>query len=153
MKKLALVTVSLIVSAACAPEKKQNHAPVKTSIIGTWKLITGITIKDNDTIITDYTKDQEMIKIINETHFAFLRHDKNTSNDSTAVFAAGGGPYTIEDNIYTEYLEYCNYRAWENNSFSFEYSIHNDTLTTIGVEKIDKIGVNHINMEKLVRLK
>ncbi len=40
-------------------------------IQGTWQLITGITITKNDTVITDYTKGQKMIKIINDSHFSF----------------------------------------------------------------------------------
>ena len=46
-------------------------------IIGTWKLISGTTIEKGDTTVIDYTKKMSFIKIINDTHFAFLNHDLN----------------------------------------------------------------------------
>lgn len=63
--------------------------------------------------MTDYTKGQEMIKIMNESHFAFLRHDLNGGSDSSKVFVAGGGTYSVKENIYEEYLEYFTLREWE----------------------------------------
>lgn len=51
-----------------------------------------------------------MIKIINETHFSFLNHDMKKGKDSTKVFVAGGGRYTLEGDQYNEFLEYCSAR-------------------------------------------
>ncbi len=53
---------------------------------------------------------------------------------------------------YTEFLEYCNDRQWENNKFDFTITIKNDTLTQKGIEKIDSLGVNRVNIEKYVRI-
>jgi len=122
-------------------------------IQGTWKLISGTTI-DKDTVVTDYTKDKSFIKVINDTHFAFLGHDFNKGKDSSsAFFSSGGGKYELNDTAYTEHLEYCNDRQWEGNDFHFTISIKNDTLVQQGVEKVDSIGVNRINIEKYVRMK
>ena len=120
---------------------------------GTWKLITGTLVEKGDTTFTDYTKHQSMIKVINDSHFAFLNHDVNKGKDSTAVFGAGGGVYTLDGDQYTEYLEYCSYREWEGSTFQFTVDIQNDTLTQRGVEKIENLGVERLNIEKYVRLK
>ena len=94
-----------------------------------------------------------MIKIINDTHFAFFNHDLNHGKDSTAVFSAGGGTYAIKDNAYTEYLQYFNDREWEDRHFSFVVSINKDTLTQSGVEKLEKLGIDRVIVERYVRVK
>jgi hypothetical protein len=96
-----------------------------------------------------------MIKIINPTHFAFLSHDLNGSKDSSsAAFTAGGGAYTLkEDSIYTEHLEYFIDRQWESNKFEFVVNIANDTLTQKGIEKLEKLGINRVIVEKYKRVK
>lgn len=139
-----------ILFLSCSTTIKMNEASLL--IRGTWKLLKGTLIEKGDSIVTDYTKGRSFIKIINDTHFAFLMHDLNKGKDS-AEFSAGGGSYTLHDSAYTEHLEYCNDRQWEGNDFSFTISIHNDTLTQTGVEKIDSIGVNRLNIEQYVRLK
>ena len=94
-----------------------------------------------------------MIKIINASHFAFLNHDLNNGKDSTAVFGAGGGVYTLEGDQYTEYLEYCSYREWEGHTFQFTVTVQNDTLTQRGVEKIENLGVDRLNIERYSRIR
>src|SRR3954447_26374889 len=133
----------------------QNNATSKAvlPIEGTWKLLNGTLIEKGDTVVTDYTKATEFIKVINSTHFAFLSHDIHKGKDSSASFSAGGGRYSLQDSLYTEHLEYCNDRQWEGNDFQFTVTIHNDTLTQQGLEKIDSIGVNRINIEKYVKVK
>ena len=122
-------------------------------IIGTWQLLNGTTITKKDTVVTDYTKGKKGIKIINATHFSFLNHDLDKGKSATPFFDVGGGKYTLVGDKYTEFLEYCNDRQWENNKFDFTVSIKNDTLTQTGIEKIDSIGVNRVNIEKYVRVK
>ena len=144
----------LIVSTAviCCKEKSSKELPNEKPIIGTWQLLTGTLIEKGDTSITDYTKDKSFIKIINNTHFAFLQHDLNKGKDS-AVFVAGGGTYLLNENNYTEHLEYCSAREWEGNDFSFTISISNDTLIQRGVEKIEAAGVDRLNIEKYIRVR
>lgn len=120
-------------------------------IVGTWELLTGTIIENGDTTITDYTKNARFIKIINDTHFTFLNHDLNKGADSTATFVAGGGKYALDKNKYKEKLEYCNYREWEGNDFEFEVKIHSDTLIQKGVERIEDLGVDRLNIEVYVR--
>ncbi len=154
MRRLYFIIVGIIYCTSCTTTVENNNSKnLFPPIMGTWKLISGTTIKDQDTVFTDYTKDQEMIKIINKSHFAFLRHDLKKGKDSTAIFVAGGGRYSLKGNKHTEHLEYFNVREWENNSFEFEFTIHGDTLITRGVEKIEELNVHHINIEKFIRIK
>ncbi len=148
---ILLSILSIILSTSC--KEKPSADAVKKPIEGTWKLVRARIIEGEDTTFTDYTKGQELIKVINENHFAFLRHDLNQGKDSTAVFVAGGGPYKTEGNKYIEYLDYCNYRSWEGHKFEFEYNIKNDTLVTSGIEKVESLGVDRLNTEWLVRVK
>lgn len=141
-----LLSASLM---ACIPENRKRSG---TSPVGTWRLITGTLIENNDTTVTDYTQNVSFIKIINDTHFAFLQHDLNKGKDSAAIFTAGGGRYTFIDSVYSEQLEYCSDRAWEGHSFVFSIDLKNDTLIQRGVEKVESEGVNRINIEKYVRV-
>jgi hypothetical protein len=148
----------LIIVALTSCEKvsrgSESEQPSPTlPLAGTWKLLSGTIIENNDTTVTDYTTNREFIKIINETHFAFLLHDLNKGQDSLATYSSGGGHYTLTDSAYTERLEYCTDRQWEGNEFHFTVTIKNDTLIQKGVEKIEDINVDRINIEKYVRVK
>lgn len=149
---LIIIAVALLSCNATVNKTDEKQAGA-LPIIGTWQLISGTTIQKKDTVTTDYTKDQKAIKIINGTHFCFLIHDLNKGKGPSPSFTAGGGKYTLKGDQYTEFLEYCNERQWENNKFEFTVTIKNDTLTQQGIEKIDSIGVNRINIEKYVRVK
>ena len=150
---IAFMLLSTISFSCKMMPKKEGSQKEIISLAGTWKLLTGTTIEKGDSTITDYTKDKEFIKIINDTHFAFLSHDLNKGKDSSAAFTAGGGTYSLADNVYTEHLQYCSDRQWEGNSFEFNVTINADTLTQKGIEKVEDIGVERINIEKYVRVK
>ncbi len=146
--------ITAFMSCTSIGEDKEIPLEKSSPLLGTWKLVSGTTIKDKDTVTTDYTKNQEMIKIFNESHFSFLRHDLNHGKDSTnTIYVAGGGRYTYKENEYTEYLDYFNIREWENNQFNFEFEISGDTLITRGIEEVKELKVNHINIETLIRVK
>ena len=151
MKKLIIlaVTVNLLFSCHIKNGEPQTASP---AIAGTWKLISGTLIENGDTVVTDYTKDVSFIKIINDTHFAFLEHDLTKGKDTSAVFVAGGGKYQLKDSLYTEHLEYCSAREWEGYSFNFTVAIKYDTLIQVGLEQVKEAGINRLNIEKYIRM-
>ncbi len=150
MKKyfFSLIAITLF---SCQPkDPKQNPIlPIK----GTWQLITGTIIEKGDTIVTDYTKNLSFIKIINDTHFAFLKHDLTKGKGESKAFDAGGGTYTLKDSLYTERLEYYKQKEWEGGEFSFIVTLKNDTLTQTGIEKVEGAGINRVNTEVYMRVK
>jgi hypothetical protein len=131
-------------------EKRSDDIQSELNIEGTWKLISETKIEKGDTIFNPAAEDQPMIKIINKSHFAFLRHDLKQGKDSTAMFVAGGGTYRLDGSKYTENLDYCNSREWENHTFEFTVQIENDTLVQTGREKIEGAGVDRIIIEKYI---
>lgn len=156
MKRIILAIAVALALNSC--ETKVNTTETKTDspglpLAGTWKLLSGTLIEKGDTNVTDYTKDVSFIKIINDSHFSFIQHDLKGGKDSSAVFAAGAGTYSLKDSSYTEHLEYCNARNWEGHDFNFTITINNDTLIQSGIEKIESAGVNRINIEKYLRVK
>lgn len=147
MKKAISILVLIITITSCNSEKKE------IPLAGTWRLISAETTEKDSTFST-FNPKTKMIKIINDSHFAFFNHDLNNGKDSTnAVFFGGGGKYTLKDSTYTENLEFFNNRQWENNKFEFTVKIKNDTLIQKGIEKIQKLGVDRVIVEKYVREK
>ena len=151
MKNTIALVLLVTTILSCDGEKDAENTSIP--LTGTWQLLSGMLIEKGDTVTTDYTKNTSFVKIINESHFAFLQHDLKKGKDSTAVFSSGGGRYTLTDSVYTEHLEYCSAREWEGNDFKFIISIKNDTLVQTGIEKVESAGVNRLNIEKYVRVK
>ena len=143
-----LLASSLLVSFSF-----NNSKPTPVQLKGTWQLISGTTITKGKSVTTDYRKNERMIKIINDTYFAFLKHSLHTKKDSSNHFDAGGGSYTLKGNQYTEHLEYYGDKNWEGKTFNFTVSLKNDTLIQKGVEKLEKENINRVIIEKYVRLK
>jgi len=146
---LFLVFISIMLSCTEKPKKEQEISDA-ISVKGTWKLLTGTLIEKGDTVVTDYTTGRSFIKIINDSHFAFLSH---TLRKDTTDFSAGGGSFTLSGNNYTEHLEYCSAKEWEGHDFTFTVTINGDTLIQSGVEKIEAEAINRINTEKYIRFK
>ena len=147
MKKQVFATLILLATITSCTESSKDDPTIAggVSLAGSWKLLTGTIIEKGDTTVTDYTKDRSFIKIINDSHFAFLNH---TLRKDTTDFSAGGGSYTLTGNTYTEHLEYCSAKEWEGHDFPFTITISGDTLVQSGVEKIEAQGINRINIEK-----
>ncbi|QNK64895.1 hypothetical protein H7F33_04960 [Pedobacter sp. PAMC26386] len=121
------------------------------SLEGTWKLVSSEVTTGAKTEVTFPVKGQEMIKIFNDTHFAFFKHD--IAKGVTPIYGSGAGTFSLKGDQYQEHLEYCNAREWENKDFKFTLTLKNDTLTQKGIEKIDSLKVNQEIVEKYTKLK
>ncbi|WP_443937917.1 hypothetical protein [Pedobacter sp. MW01-1-1] len=150
--KTFLPLFTMVILASC----KQNpfyKNELSIQLKGTWQLVSATSIENGKSTVTDYTKGQKMIKIINDTHFAFLSHKVDVVKDSSNLFNAGGGSYTLKGDEYTEHLDFFKDRNWEGQTFVFKINIQKDTLLQTGVEKVKAAGVDHTIIEKYVRVK
>ena len=147
-----ILQLAILLLTACN-KKATDSGKSSVKLNGTWQLIQGITITKGDSVFTDYTKKQRMIKIINDSHFAFLKHDVNVPKDSALNFDAGGGSYSINGDQYTEHLDFYNDKNWEGKTFAFTVSLNNDTLVQKGIEKVEGAGIEREIVEKYIRVK
>jgi len=144
------VLPAIISSCTTAPAKKEVAS---FHLNGTWTLVSATTVEKGKSTITDFTKDQRMIKIINDSHFAFLRHDLKLNKEGKNNFDAGGGRYTLAGDQYTEILDYYSDKNWEGKTFKFTVKIQNDTLIQTGIEKVEAAGVDRTITERYVKEK
>ncbi len=141
----------LLYMISCSmPAARKQAGP---NILGTWRLFSGTVITKGVSVVTDYTKGQRMIKIVNASHFAFLKHNLHPAKDSPNHFDAGGGLYTLNGDRYTEHLDYYTDKNWENKTFNFRVSVIGDTLIQQGTEKIAAEGIERVIIEKYVAVK
>ena len=149
--KIKITVLLIAVGSVLVFAFKTSKTPV--SMVGTWQLVSGTTITKGVSTFTDYSKGTRFIKIINATHFAFLKHDLNPAKDSTNHFDAGGGSYTLKGNQYTEHLDYYVDKNWEHKAFNFTVTFHKDTLIQKGLEKVENENIDRIIIEKYLKVK
>jgi hypothetical protein len=149
-KHALLFSVTVLLACTAGNEKKQAET---IAIKGTWQLVSATTVENGQESFTDYTKNQRMIKIINDTHFAFLRHDLTLNKEGKHNFDAGGGKYKLVGDQYTESLDFYNDKNWEGKTFDFKVKIQNDSLIQTGIEKVEAAGVDRIITEKYIKVK
>lgn len=155
MKTTLLFFLAGIGFASCNSGSPVVQDVAQTPILGTWQLISNKIITKGDTVIAFPVKgsDEIMIKMYNDTHFSFFRHDLKKGKSASPVYDTGAGTYQLNGTDYAEHLQYCNYREWEDHKFTFKLSIQNDTLVQRGVEKIDSLNVNREIIETYIRVK
>ncbi|QRQ99516.1 lipocalin-like domain-containing protein [Dyadobacter sandarakinus] len=141
----------LALTASCNSKPETGTTSQPQTLAGTWFLHSSQIIEKGDTVDTFPVKDEEMIKTFTDTHFTFMKHDTRQGKGDSAVFSAGAGTYTLKGEDYTEKLQYCNYREWENHDFQFKLRMHGDTIIQTGEEKIDSLGINREIREVYVR--
>ena len=98
---IGIIIISTVLVSCWVKTQNEEQKQISLPIDGTWQLISGTTIEKGDTTITYYTKNLSFIKIINKTHFAFLKHDLTKGKDTSAVFGSGGGSYSLKDSLYS----------------------------------------------------
>ncbi|SHN39801.1 hypothetical protein [Chitinophaga sp. CF418] len=152
MKYLPFIAIAISL-LSCSQQKESSTTASASPLTGTWKLISAKSIQNKDTTITAPVAGQETIKIFNDSYFAFFTHDLNHGADSTAVYGSGSGTYTLVKDVYSEHLEYCSYRGWEDKDFSFVLQIRQDTIIQSGIEKIDSLNINHEIVETYVKIR
>jgi hypothetical protein len=153
MKYIPLIAIAVVSLLSCNTKNEPSAAATTSPLNGTWKLISAKSIQSKDTTITAPVAGQETIKIFNDSYFAFFTHDLKHGADSPAVYGSGSGTYTLVNDVYSEHLEYCTYREWEDKDFSFVMQIKKDTIIQNGIEKIDSLNINHEIVETYVRIR
>lgn len=153
MKYIPLIAIAVASLLSCNQKKETATAATTSPLNGTWKLISAKSVENKDTTVTAPVAGQETIKIFNDSYFAFFTHDLKHGKDSPAVYGSGSGTYTLVNDVYSEHLEYCTYREWEDKDFSFSMQIKKDTIIQNGIEKIDSLNINHEIIETYVRIR
>ncbi len=148
MRFLFIIPAALLALASCKPATPANTESV---LNGSWKLVSSRSIVKKDTTDTSPKNGLETIKLYNDDHFAFFTH--NTLKTDKPVYDSGSGTYSLANENYTEHLQYCTEREWENHDFNFTLTVKNDTFQQRGVEKIDSLHVDHIIIETYVKIK
>jgi hypothetical protein len=149
--RIIFFSAAIIFFLSCNTKSTEEKSSINLN--GTWQLLSAVSITKSDSVFTDYTKNQKMVKIVNDSYFAFLKHDVNVPKDSSLNFDAGGGRYTLNGDKYKEYLDFYNDKKWEGKSFDFTVTLKSDTLIQQGVEKVEGTNIDHIIIEKYVRVK
>ncbi|HWD87615.1 MAG TPA: lipocalin family protein [Mucilaginibacter sp.] len=154
MKLLPFIALGAMALAACKQNTATTSATTTESPLnGTWRLVSSKSIVKKDTTDTSPKKGTEDLKIYNDTHFTFFSH--NTDKSVPASYDSGAGTYTLKGDNYTEHLQYCSEREWENHDFNFTMAIKGDTMQQRGVEKVDSgsVHIDHIIIETYAKMK
>ena len=92
--KLNIVMLLAVLSISSCASKDERKKDQNLDIQGTWQLFSATTIENGKSQTTDYSGDLKMIKMFNNTHFAFLKHSLNPKD--TSSFDAGGGSFVLD---------------------------------------------------------
>src|SRR6476469_749393 len=80
MRTIASLMMLALVCNACNTEVTTRSNNGQPAMVGTWKLLRGTLIENGKSTVTDYTGSTSFIKIINDSHFAFLQHGKDSTS-------------------------------------------------------------------------
>jgi hypothetical protein len=150
MKPGLLPAFGLLALVACNTKPANTLPPAgdstvhKANLTGTYKLVSSTVQTKGDTVKPLPMENQEMIKMYNDNHFAFFRHDLSKGKGPNAIYDTGSGTYTLSGEAYTEHLVYCSGREWEGHDFDFTLTRHADSLIQKGIEKLES---EHIERE------
>ncbi|WP_293308064.1 hypothetical protein [Pedobacter sp. UBA5917] len=147
MRNILMLFTALSLAACSNKDESKKDLDIQ----GTWQLISATTIDKGTSQTTDYSGKLKMIKMFNNTHFAFLKHSLDPKD--TTSFDAGGGTFILKGEEYTEHLEYYKNKSWEGKTFNFKLAIHQDTLIQKGIEKVESAGVDRVIIEKYIKVK
>lgn len=137
MKTLSAFIIALLIIScfSCtAPEKKN---PLE----GTWEMIKATASTPDSTMNWIKSDSRRQIKIISKTYFATIAQDTKEGNN---MF--NGGTYTLEEDTYTENLEFFNNSSLIGHSASFKIEISKDQLKMSGILPLKDWGVDEHNL-------
>ncbi|SNZ00884.1 hypothetical protein [Flagellimonas pacifica] len=151
MKNRILILL-VVIGLSCKDKTGARSQNIKTEkptqkIVGTWKLVYG-EIREKDSVQIKDLSEVDFIKIINEDHFAFFNQPKNGGEG----FYGGGGTYTLEENNYTEVLDYVAVDEVRGHEFPFHIEIKGDTLIQSGIEDVPDAGIKRHIVEKYIKI-
>lgn len=147
----AAMVLLLAVLISCTP---QNTNPLE----GVWKLESA-SYTTPDTTTTVSGEDWNQIKILTESHFAFLgqgtdREDfteGGTDSELLAAvqsFQAGGGTYTVDGDTYTEHIDYFLTPNVAGVSLEFNYEMDGeDRWIQTGTLPMSELGLQQYDTE------
>lgn len=122
-------------------------------IVGEWQLVSAELTIGSNTFPTFNAETHQMVKIITDSHFAFVSKGPERPQFSSYAltdaekliafsnFGGGAGRYSITGNKYTEHVEYSQYPNYEGQSLTFSITIEGDTLTQEGHYPITRLGL------------
>ena len=145
MRELINLFIIVLVFISC---NQKTTSISNNEIEGTWKMVYA-EIVENDSLKLKDLSNTTFIKIINKSHFSFFNQENSGNNN----FYGGAGTYTLENDNYTEKLQYTSVQAIKNHQFSFQVEIKGDTLIQSGIEKVEAAGINRHIVEKYIKLK
>lgn len=160
MKFGLLFAFGLLALCACNTEASKTTPPTiisdsaahKGVLTGTYKLLFSTIKVKGDTAQPLPLENQEMIKMYNDNHFAFFRHDLSKGKGANPIYDSGGGTYTLSGEAYTEHLAYCIGREWEGHDFNFTLERRGDSLFQKGIEKLEDKHIDREILEVYVKV-
>jgi len=122
MKRIAFLSLVIaLLNVSCSQDQK-------SPVTGAWQLISGKTVTPDTVIIAPASVHGDYMKIIGEKHFATIWQDLTI--DPSNLWHAGfnGGTYTLEDEVYTESLEYFSEESSIGGTFMAKVEFSGDTM-------------------------
>jgi hypothetical protein len=127
-----LAFIAILVNACNNPNKEAMDYP----LLGAWEITYSKYVYPDTTFETTKFADPEL-KLLTKKHFAF------GIQSGTDKIVGGGGEYTYDGNIYTEYVKYHTWSSFfAGKSVEFNSTLKGDLWTISGVFKNDTIQIN-----------
>ena len=98
-----------------------NDAP--NPLVGAWELVSGFYVGENGEVTNYENAKVKSLKVLSVRKFSFV----TTANGS--FYAAGGGDYFVENDVYTEIPDLASEPAMIGQRFAFQFKLEGDTWT------------------------
>lgn len=134
----ACLMVGLLAPATFA--QSSSASSESNPLIGAWRMVS-YTLEFPDTTTTESDIDNPQTKIFTPSHFAF-----GYQTDDGEDVVAGGGWYELQDDRYTEHVQYHTEKSYVGEELTFTVNVKGDTLIQSG-----PIGEGHLR-EVYVRI-